>query len=44
MSTLADDAVLPPVASQPSFPFPMTTEHKQLLRISDRELAKLKAK
>lgn len=43
-SLMADDAVLAPVASQPSLPFPITTEHKQALGISDEELDQIKAK
>ncbi|MEB3278833.1 MAG: dienelactone hydrolase family protein [Lyngbya sp.] len=43
-SLMADDAVLAPVASQPSLPFPVRTKHKQALGISHQELAQIKAK
>ncbi|ERT07459.1 hypothetical protein M595_2586 [Lyngbya aestuarii BL J] len=44
LSLMADDAVLIPVASQPSVSFSMTTEYKQSLGISDLELAQPNAK
>ncbi|MBI2710171.1 MAG: dienelactone hydrolase family protein [Actinobacteria bacterium] len=42
LAMMVDDAVLAPVLSQPSLPFPMSKKHKADLGISDEDLAEVK--
>jgi dienelactone hydrolase len=42
LAMMVDDAVLAPVLSQPSLPFPISRRHKRDLGISDADLARVK--
>jgi dienelactone hydrolase len=42
LALMVDDAVMAPVLSQPSLPFPITAAHRAALHISDEELAIVK--
>jgi dienelactone hydrolase len=44
LAMMVDDAVLAPVLSQPSLPFPVSRAHKRDLGISDVDLARVKAR
>ena len=41
---MVDDAVVAPVLSQPSLPFPFSKKHKADIGISDADLARVKAR
>jgi dienelactone hydrolase len=44
LAMMVDDAVVAPVLSQPSLPFPLTRRHRRDLGISDDDLARVKAR
>jgi dienelactone hydrolase len=42
LALMVDEAVMAPVLSQPSLPFPLTASHRRALHLSDADLAVVK--